>query len=575
MFLLLSLKTSLEKSSSETAELLDLEEQLPWSRRRRRSRITKIEIRIGDLVLEVKVLTQTSETTFSYSFLALVCRRQRLQATLQSTNLISLKRNMENCTLITTLLISSASLVLYGLMRVVYVVWWRPKSLEKELRQQGIQGTSFNLLQFHGGDMRKMVKVSKETWSKPMSLNHHIAPYVLPSFHQMVQKYGKVSLSWIQSRPRLLLTDPELCRLILSDKSGHFIKPPVNPLVDLLQKGVSTLEGEKWAKRRKLITPAFHLENLKGMAPAFSSCCVDLINRWKNSITSSGTCEIDVALEFQKLAGDVIARTAFGSCFEEGKMIFELQNEQLVLVIEAFQSIYFPGLRFIPTKKNRRRYNIDKCKEQSGNDLTIEDIIEECKLFYFAGKETTANWLTWTMIVLSMHTNWQEKAREEVLRTCGNKVPDVENLNNLKIVSMILNEVLRLYPPVTAQQRHTIKKTNIGGMSIPSGVDIWLPTLFFHHDPEYWGDDAGEFKPERFAEGVSKATKDQQNVFYPFGWGPRFCLGQNFAMIEAKMALAMILQTFSFELSPSYTHSLFTLATLQPQHGAPIILHQL
>ncbi|KAK0600312.1 hypothetical protein LWI29_013732 [Acer saccharum] len=510
---------------------------------------------------------------------------------------------MENCTLITTLLISSASLVLYGLMRVVYVVWWRPKSLEKQLRQQGIQGTSFNLLQFHGGDMRKMAKVSKETWSKPMTLNHHIAPYVLPSSHQMVQKY-----------------DPELSRLILSDNSGHFIKPPVNPVVDLLQKGVSTLEGEKWAKHRKLITPAVHLENLKGMVPAFSSCCVDLINKWKKSITSSGTSEIDVAPEFQNLAGDVIARTAFGSCFEEGKMIFELKKEQLVLVLEAFQSIYFPGLRFIPTKKNRRRYNIDKviretfqdmirkkqqamqvngefgnndlldlllqCKEQSGNDLTIEDIIEECKLFCFAGKETTANWLTWTMIVLSMHTNWQEKAREEVLRTCGNNVPNVENLNNLKIsihrksilyfqVSMILNEVLRLYPPVTSQQRHTIKKTNIGGMSIPSGVDIWLPTLFFHHDPEYWGDDAREFKPERFAEAVSKATKDQQNAFYPYGWGPRFCLGQNFAMIEAKMALAMILQTFWFELLPSYTHSPFTLATLQSQHGAPIILHQL
>ncbi|KAK4854265.1 hypothetical protein QYF36_021272 [Acer negundo] len=517
---------------------------------------------------------------------------------------------MENCTtLITTLLISSASLVLYGLMRVVYVVWWRPKSLEKQLRQQGIKGTSFNLLQFRGGDMKKMAKVYKETWSKPMPLNHHIAPYVLPYFHQMVQKYGKASLSWIQSRPRVLLADPELSRLILSDKSGHIIKPPVNPLAEILQKGVATLEGEKWAKRRKLITPAFHLENLKGMVPAFSSCCVDLINKWKKSISASGTCEIDVAPEFQNFAGDVIARTAFGSCFEEGKMIFELQKEQLVLSLEAFQSIYFPGLRFIPTKKNQRRYSIDKviretlqdmirkreqamqvngefgnndlldlllqCKEQSGNDLTIEDIIEECKLFYIAGQGTSANWLTWTMIVLSMHKNWQEKAREEVLRTCGKNVPNIENLNHLKIVSMVINEVLRLYPPVIALLRHTIKKTNIGGMSIPSGVDIWLPTLFFHHDPEYWGEDAGEFKPERFAQGVSKATKDQQNAFYPFGWGPRFCLGQTFFMIEAKMALAMILQTFSFELSPSYTHSPFIVNTLQPQHGAPIILHQL
>lgn len=76
-----------------------------------------------------------------------------------------------------------------------------------------------------------------------------------------------------------------------------------------------------------------------------------------------------------------------------------------------------------------------QCKEQNESDLTIEDVIEECKLFYFAGQETTANWLTWTMILLSMHPNWQEKAREEVLKTCGKKLPSIENLNHLKIVS--------------------------------------------------------------------------------------------------------------------------------------------
>lgn len=139
-------------------------------------------------------------------------------------------------------------------------------------------------------------------------------------------------------------------------------------------------------------------------------------------------------------------------------------------------------------------------------------------------------------------------------------------------VSMILYEVLRLYPPVTVINKYNWCETRVGSMSIPAGVEICLPLLLLHYDSNYW-ENPEEFNPVRFSEGVSKASKDYI-AFYPFGWGPRICLGQNFAFLEAKMALAMILQHFSFQLSPSYAHAPSSCISLKPQHGAPIVIRR-
>ncbi|KAK1302455.1 Secologanin synthase [Acorus calamus] len=512
------------------------------------------------------------------------------------------------------LLISSALLLFYA-TKITVSIWWRPRCIERQLNQQGIKGNPCRLF---FGDMKEELKVLMEAWSRPIGLNHQIVPRVLPYVHQTVEKHGMKSVVWFGTSPRVVVWEAELVKEVLSNKFGYFRLPPVNPLLKILAMGITSLDGESWVRRRRLIIPAFHMEKLKGMVPAFQTSCVELIKRWEGMIGGEGSCELDVWPELQYLTGDVISRTAYGSNYEEGKDIFQLLKEQVSLVLEAARTAYIPGFRFLPTRKNRRRVRINKeiksmftdlirkkeraiAAGESSNDdllglllqstysddlrgsmnnptrtykLTMEDIIEECKVFYIAGQETTASLLTWTMVLLAMYPDWQERAREEVLQICGKKVPDFDSVSHLKIVTMILHEVLRLYPPVVALFRRTYKEIELGGVSFPAGVDLLLPIIMFHHDLELWGEDAEEFNPERFSQGVSKASKDP-NAFFPFGWGPRICLGHNFAMIEAKMALSMILQNFSFQLSPSYAHAPYTVITLQPQHGAQVILTKL
>ncbi|CAO2204089.1 unnamed protein product [Urochloa humidicola] len=513
------------------------------------------------------------------------------------------------------------SLLIGGLLGLVLLwaagrfldrLWCQPRRLERLLRAQGLRGTSYRFLT---GDLKDLARLNKEAWSRPLPQRcHDIAPRVTPFHYNNMREHGKISISWFGPIPKITIVDPDLAKDVLSNKFGHFEKPKFPALFKLLSDGVASKDGEKWAKRRRILNPGFHHEKLKRMLPAFTACCEELVSRWVESAGSDGSGELDVWPELQNLTGDVISRTAFSSSYLEGRRIFQLQAEQAERVMKTFhQKIVIPGYMLFPTENNRKMHRINKeietilrgiigkriqaMKEgestkndllglllessmretetdgssKSGMAMTIEDVIGECKLFYFAGMETTSVLLTWTMVILSMHPEWQDRARQEVLGLFGKNKPELEGLSHLKIVTMILYEVLRLYPPGIRLARKTYKDIEIGGIVYPAGLIVEMSVLMIHHDPDIWGNDVHEFKPDRFSEGISKASK-YPGAFFPFGWGPRICIGQNFALLEAKIALCMILRRFEFELAPSYTHAPHTVVTLHPMHGAQVKL---
>ncbi|KAL6841871.1 hypothetical protein ACP4OV_028383 [Aristida adscensionis] len=492
-------------------------------------------------------------------------------------------------------------------------LWWRPRRLERHFARHGVRGPAYRFFVGSSVELVRLMAAGAATPAPP-GRPHDVLPRVLAFYHHWRKLYGPKFLIWFGSTPRLTISEPEVIREVVLSRAEHFDRYEAPPLVCQFEGyGLTNIHGDEWARRRKILAPAFHTDNLKRLVPFVADTVRRMLDeRVLAAAAAGGEVEVDVAEWYPRLPQEAITLATFGRNYGEGSAVFRLQEEHAGYATVAHSRVFIPGYRFLPTRANRRVWKLDReikrslgkfvaglqsgagggaggeGREDAGAGagmadfmsfmapaMSREEIIEECKNFFFAGKETLASLLTWATVALAMHQEWQDRARREVVAVCGRRgLPTKDHLPKLKTIGMIVNETLRLYPPAVAIIRKAKRDVELtGGCVVPAGTEVLIPIMAVHHDAGVWGADAAEFNPARFAEGGDRPQHPM--AFLPFGGGARVCIGQNMALIEAKVALAVVLQRCEFRLSPAYVHAPRVLMILHPQHGAPVIFRPL
>ncbi|KAI5059628.1 hypothetical protein GOP47_0025947 [Adiantum capillus-veneris] len=509
---------------------------------------------------------------------------------------------------------------------------WRPLKLSRLLRSHGLTVLPYTPIV---GNTLEISRLQQAAYSCPHAsgpLDHRYLSRIWAFYFAKCTdsstsrgaSAGNSFVFWLGQRPSLSVVNADQAKEILSSKWKEYVKFPTAYVAvkRIFGRSLLTVDADEWEHRRRILNPAFATDKLKAMGAQMFACVIEMIESWEQHAqhNSMSEFELDVSREFLKVSADILCRTSFGSNYKEGKAVFE---DQQTIIKATYRDMarhaIFPGYRFLPTARNRLCWalqrRIDKtlrrivenrtlgvCNHEansygedllgrilaanssalaSGSVLTTKDIIDECRTFFFAGHDTAANLLTWAAMLMAAYPDWQERARAEVLEMHGSE-GHVNAHSKLKILEMILLETLRLYTPVpqlisrtkaadcsTGAQEAVDKQA-----SMPPGVRLTILCGVVHRDKELWGDDADEFHPERFANGIARACKGMHG-FMAFGFGPHICIGQTFAMLEAKLVLASVLQRFCFRLSPTYQHAPYLRATLTPQHGMPLLITSL
>ena len=391
------------------------------------------------------------------------------------------------------------------------------------------------------------------------------------------------------------VSDPRAIEEILVKKADAFRKDRTSKLLSrVVGNGLLVNEGESWKRQRRLVQPAFHHQQLQSYAALMTGAIERARAGWRGGETR------DVHADMMGVTLEIVAQSLFGAdvsavAGDIGHVIGELMEEfGRVLGLSA----RFQPPAWVPTPANRRlrrsARRIDelilgiidarkrspeahddllslliRARDEAGGQMTDAQVRDEAVILFLAGHETTALALTYALYLLATHPEAQARVADEIGRGLGGRSPGLADLDKLAFTEAVVLESMRLYPPAWGIGRQALVPVEIAGYSFPKGAEFVLSPWVVHRDARFF-DDARAFKPERWEGDLQRRIP--RFAYFPFGGGPRVCIGNRFAMMEAKLVLAGALQRFRFEPTPETQVRLFPSVTLRPRGGVRLRL---
>jgi cytochrome P450 len=390
---------------------------------------------------------------------------------------------------------------------------------------------------------------------------------------------------------------PDHIKHVLQEHNQRYVKGLViGKLKVLIGEGLFSSEGGFWRRQRRLAQPAFHRQRLTGFVDTMTSTTASMLERWAPRARSGEP--FDVSAEMSALTLGIVGRTLFSRGLDDEA---DSVSRALLATLAALNERvgrFFPTPLWWPNAINRRLrpaiaeldrvvYAIIETRRRTGEDhgdllsmlmaardeetgerMTDRQLRDEVMTFLLAGHETTAMALSWTWYLLAHHPEIEERLCGEIEGALSGRTPTIDDLPRLQYPRQVVEEAMRLYPPVWGFVRQAVHPDTIAGYTIPKGTIVNIMPYVTHRHPAFW-EDPDRFDPDRF---TPERVRDRPRFAYlPFSGGPRLCIGNEFALMEAQLVVAMLLQRYRMRLTQERpVVEPEVQLTLRPKGGLPM-----